>query len=330
MVTLTDIARKAGVNTSTVSRALRNDPGLNAESVDRIRTIARELHYQPKRRKNNELGPVGIICPDINGGIYPQLVNGLSSKLVEYGLECFMEISDFKAERELQLLQYWSRRKMSGIVCMTENTGLSTMIERCMRKYNIPILQIAMNSEAHNHDNIWIDEQVGINSAVDYLISLGHTEIAFIGGRTSQNRFSCVKKSLAEHGLQINKSVIKTSGSGFHCGYELMENILKEPKRPTAILAEYDDIALGAIRRAIEHGCSVPEDFSFIGFDDSDYCPFLPVSLTSIQYYNDTLCEAAFDILIKKIEDPSCHVAQSILIKPRLVIRESTAPVQKT
>jgi LacI family transcriptional regulator len=328
MVTLKDIATKAGVNKTTVSRALRNDPGLNEKTVERILSIANKMDYLPKKRKNNKVSPVAIICPEINGGIYPRLVTGMFSLLDKYGVDSFVEISDFDDEKERKLLQFWSKKRSSGILIMTENTGLSPIIEKCIEKYGIPIIQIAMSIETHMHDNIWIDEQAGINNAVEYLKSLGHSKIAFIGSKYSRKRLKCFEKSMYAYGLTIEKSFIKTAdATSFLCGYEMMKELLKDPLQPTAIIAEYDDVALGAIRKIYEHGLQIPRDYSFIGFDDSNYCPYLPVALTSIQNYNEALCEAAFNILTKKIEDPSFRVAQSILIKPNLVVRESTSPI---
>lgn len=327
MITLKDIAREAGVNTTTVSRALRNDPGLNTETVERIRVIARKMNYIPKRRKNLELGPVCIICPEINGGIYPRLATGISARMVKYGIECFVEISHFNEEREKELLRLWSRRKVSGIVIMTENDGISPIIEKCINKYSIPIVQIAMSIETHAHDNIWVDEQVGINKAIDYLTTLGHADIAFLGSEYCQKRLSCFKKSMAAYGLKIENMIKISKLTSFQCGYETMAELLKEKKQPTAIIAEYDDIAIGAIRRMYEAGFQVPNDYSIIGFDDSIYCSFFPVSLTSIENFTDSLCETTYNLMIKKIKDPSFRVAQSVLIKPNLVIRESTGPV---
>lgn len=330
MATLDDIAKEAGVNKSTVSRALRNDTGLNTDTVERIRSIANRLHYQTKRRKGLELGPVCVICPSIDGGIYPRLAKGIVARMVEHGMECFIEISDFDSEREQLLLQTWSGRKISAIVIMTENTGLSPLIEANIKKYNIPIVQIAMSIETHAHDNIWVDEQVGLNKSVEHLVALGHTEIAFIGSRYSRKRLSCFELSMEHQELPVHKDLIKISdATRFQCGYETMGELLKEQRHPTAIVAEYDDIAIGAMKKTIEQGYRIPEDFSFVGFDDNDYCAYFPVSLTSVQNCSKTLCEAACNLLMKKIKDPSFHIAQSILIKPILVVRQSTGPAIK-
>jgi DNA-binding LacI/PurR family transcriptional regulator len=190
----------------------------------------------------------------------------------------------------------------------------------------IPILQIAMNQRAVKHDNICIDEHAGLIMIINHLTQLGHKNIVFFGERYAERRLQYFREAMREHGL-CDAFVFITQTRHWQAGYELAEELLVKQKKisATAIVAEYDDIALGAIRRLKEAGLEVPGDFSVVGFDDANYGRYLPVSLTTVESHIEEMCGIAFETLSKKIENPRYKVIQSISIVPDLICRESTS-----
>ena len=331
MVTIDDIAREADVNKTTVSRALRGDTGLNAQTVKKICEIARSLGYRPKKRRINAAPLVGVICPEVDSGFYSRIVTSLSNKLISNGCECFFSISGFEQQRERELLKFLTEKRFSGIICITESKGLSSTIRKCLSDFDIPIIQIALNIQTGDHDNIWVDEAVGVNTAVEHLISLGHKRIAFIGDKLSDMRLKYFASALKAGGLAADDRLIKISEQRhFQCGYDMMALLVEQTARPTAIIAEYDDVALGAMRLLKERNYRVPEDFSVIGFDNVGYCPYLFTSMTTIDSHSDSMIEIAATILMKKINDPTYRIVQNVLIKPDLIIRESTGTAKHT
>jgi DNA-binding LacI/PurR family transcriptional regulator len=326
MVTLTEIAKRAGVNPSTVSKALRGSDDINKETASQIISLAAELGYTKTRRNHIKEPCIGILCPEIISSYYARIVSTITELFQAKNIETFITISEFSGEREESLLRQFIDLEMAAIICITEQGILSPLIRECISLYNIPILQIGLNQPAYGHDNICVDERIGVNMAINHLIQLGHKEIAFFGDEFSGRRKECFQEALQENGL-YSKNVFITELRHWQAGYDLAQQLLSDKKKQsiTAIVAEYDDIAVGSMRRFTELGLKIPDDYSLIGFDDAKYCRYLPISLTTIESHVEEMCGIAFNTLYRKIQEPNYKVIQNISISPDLISRESTA-----
>jgi LacI family transcriptional regulator len=127
--------------------------------------------------------------------------------------------------------------------------------------------------------------------------------------------------------IQSEELVILSDERGEKCGYESALTLLSLADRPTAIVAGYDTIALGAYRALSEQGVRIPEDIALVGFDDSDFCRYLPTSMTSVNYDVAAECRVAVAILLGRIREGDSHAIQTVAIVPTLIVRESTASV---
>jgi DNA-binding LacI/PurR family transcriptional regulator len=273
---------------------------------------------------------VGILFPELISGYYSRIVSKLSDLFREKEIETYLAISEFSSQREEFLLKQMADMKMQGIICITEQASLSPLIRETIALKGMPVLQIAMNQRSVGHDNICVDEHAGLMMIVNHLTQLGHREIAFFGERYAERRMQYFREAMKNHGLN-DGAVYITQTRHFQAGYELAEQLLGKTKRGiTAVVAEYDDMALGAMRRFKEAGLTVPEDISIVGFDDANYCRYLPVSLTTVESHIEEMCGIAFETLYKKITNPHYRVVQNISVVPDLICRESTAaPVSK-
>jgi DNA-binding LacI/PurR family transcriptional regulator len=225
MVTLTEIAKRAGVNTSTVSKALRGSDDINKETAAQIVSLANELGYTKKRRDYLKELCVGIICPEIVSNYYARIVSTITGLFREKKIETFITISEFSGEREEALLRQLIDSQMSAIICITEQGILSPLIRKNMSLYNIPILQIALNFHSIGHDNICVDERIGVDLAINHLIQLGHREIAFFGDEFSGRRKDYFQEALQSHGL-YHKHIFITELRYWQAGYNLADQLL--------------------------------------------------------------------------------------------------------
>ena len=325
MVTITEIAERAGVNPSTVSKALRGSDDINKETASQIISLAKEMGYSKTRRKQLQEYRLGIICPEIVSSYYARIVSTITELFRGKNIETFITISEFSGEKEESLLRQLIDLEMSAIICITEQGVLSPIIRECMSLHNIPIMQIGLNQHTFGHDNICVDEKIGVNMAINHLIQLGHREIAFFGDEFSGRRKECFQEALQENGLN-SKNVFITEIRHWQAGYDLATQLLSDKKKQgiTAIVAEYDNIAVGCMRRFTEAGLKIPDDYSLVGFDDAKYCRYLPISLTTVESHVEEMCDIAFNTLYRKIQEPNYKVIQNISISPDLIIREST------
>ena len=321
MTTLRDVARAAGVSHSTVSKALRGAGDLNPETARRIRETAAELGYRVRERRNGARHTVGVICPELLGSYYARMAAYLADALQARGMDMLLAVSGFDPAREESLLESFTARNLSGIVCVTEND-----LGHALRHIpaSVPTVVAAANYSPEDRDVICIDECTGMRRVAEHLTGLGHTRIAFAGTRYGEKRLEYLNQELFVRNAEIPASRVYLSDSRHGAaGYEAAQALMKEA--PTAIVAEYDDVALGVMRRLSEMGVRVPEDVSVTGFDNADFCASLPVALTSVDSHVEELCAAAADTLLRKMENPGSRVMQSISVKPTLVVRDSTA-----
>jgi DNA-binding LacI/PurR family transcriptional regulator len=327
-VTLTEVAKRAGVSPSTVSKALRGSNDINKDTAAQIAALAAEMGYSLGEKKNHyKRQCIGIICPELISSYYARIVSKLTELFREQDIEVFLATSEFSSEREASLLEQMIVLKMTAVICITEQSALSPLIREKIILHGIPILQIAMDLQSIGHDNICVDERAGLTLVINHLTQLGHRRIAFLGEQYSERRMQYFQEAMRDHGLD-ETLVLITRIRHWQAGYELADKLLAcgKQQRVTAVVAEYDDIAVGAIRRFGEAGLRVPQDYSIVGFDDAKYCRYLPVALTTVESHVEEMCGIAFDILLKKIKDHRYKVIQNISIVPDLVCRESTGP----
>jgi DNA-binding LacI/PurR family transcriptional regulator len=338
MATLKDIASRADVTVSTVSRALNGNPEIKKGTRDRIVEIAKELNYISNKNERyffrSTLKTIGLICPEIRGNFYSSLANTMEIEIKEAGYTMILGLTNFKSEEELHYLDLFQKKNVDGIVFITtmDDSSKEKILDfkaRC----SIPMIQLASVFELEEYDCIKFDDKLGVTLAVEHLLELGHTDIAYIGENLTKDRQRHFIDVMKKHGIKIDNDFIKSGEERFEeAGYLRMKEILSAgEKRPTAIFASYDDVAIGAMRAIYENGLRIPEDISVIGIDNIYLTSYLYKSLSTISNPTNEMMNIAIKILLGKIEDRNNKVIQHVVVKPELIIRETTGRVpQKT
>ena len=324
MPTIDDIAKIAKVNKSTVSKALKNSPDLNKETVRRIRKIAGEIGYEKHFRKGAPNKVLGIVCPEIDDAFYSQMINGLVRRAEREGYKCVILSDNFDFEAEKSSVEYLTEKNVAGIFIVNAEVLKGYDFYEIVKECSVPIVRVSADRNNDVCDNIWINEKAGIEDAIEHLVSLGHREIAFIGDCYGKFRLACLKEAMNERGLVFDDGLCFLGARRFDSGYSGIKNMLSCGKKFTAVFAQYDDVALGVIKALREEGLIVPDDVSVIGFDDAHYCDFINPALTTINSKVENLCEIAFALLNKKISGKSGAI-QYVLVKPELIVRQTTA-----
>ncbi|MDW7658323.1 MAG: LacI family DNA-binding transcriptional regulator [Bacillota bacterium] len=332
MTKLKDIAAIAGVSISTVSKALNNSTEIKKTTKSKIIRIARELNYDQGSRqidmpvqKNHK---IGVICPEINSNYYTQLISSIGSQITKKGYSYTIAVSDFDRDKEEQFLEIFGSQEVDGIVLITENNDIQSVINGIKDIWNTPLVLIASEDDVNNYDCIHIDDYYGVATGVEYLIRLGHRKIAYIGDSLTEGRLKAYHEVMEKNEIPVIDALSRTSDLRFEaCGYQGMKSILEGGDLPTAVFAAYDDIAIGAMRAIFEYGLSVPDDISIIGMDDVFVSPFLYKALTTVSNPIKEMAMVSISILSRKIEDQNFTVVQNVILKPNLVIRETTSKI---
>ena len=328
MVTILDIAKKANVNKSTVSKALNNSGDISFETASYIRAVAKELGYERRFRKSSAQKTIGIITAEIDDAYYSGLVEKIMSTAQTQGYICCVLTSNYDPESEENAVRYMIDKNVSGVFLGLSIGGQTNRFCDRFKECGIPVVAVAEESDEFEIDKIWINDKDGVDQAVEHLVSLGHERIAYIGDKYGLKRLESFKSAMLKRNLPVLDGLVSLqSERKFECGYRGVKELLLTNQNFTAIFAQYDDIAIGAMRALAESGISVPNEVSIIGADDTKYCSYITPTLTSINCNSDFLCQVAFKILENKINKKDKSI-QSVLIKPKLVVRESTARVR--
>ena len=324
MVTIEEIAKKLGVNKSTVSKALRGFGDINRETAEKIRKAAMELGYNKKLGKKN--GVIAIVVPEIDNAIYSDIANNLISKAEKLGYTCSVFSYNFDYACFERILNSFTLNSIDGFFVIAEKLFGDSFISSLTR-CTVPFVLISSDDYGLDCDCVWINEQYGADAVFEHLFALGHRRFAFIGGRFGEWRAKILKKTAEKYGVKIpDENIVVSEERGYDCGYKRVGELIGKGLNFTALIAQYDDIAFGAIKCLTEAGISVPKDVSVIGFDDAAYCNYMTPALTTVNSEIEQLCGISLKILDGKITGSLNNSAfQSVLVRPKLVVRNSTA-----
>lgn len=316
-MTLKELATLANVSQSTVSKAFSNAKDVSKETREYIFKLAREHHCYEKFHKGNYFKKIiAVICPEIKSERYHRLATYLETLLADMGATMVLSLSHFDSATEEALYYYHAHyQKVDGII----------IIESCATlkdDSNVPTVRI--DSPHHSFS------QNAINDAVKYLIDMGHRKIGFIGEKLASTRLNRFRIAMKNHLLPIREEYIVISEERFETGgYHCMEKLLKLEEPPTAVIAAYDYMALGALGCINDHGLSVPEDISLIGQDNIQLSSFIKPALTSISIPYQEQCELAVSLLQKKMQNKYYTEAQESVLNETLITRSSVKNIKE-
>ena len=285
MATLKDIAQAAGISTGAVSRILNNDPTLSVspETKRKVFEIAQELGYQKAKIRDKSLFKMGIL----------QWFSAEQEMQDSYYLLVRQGIEDYCQKHSIGIIRAFQSDEASiktlqgvdGLICIGKFSH-----EEVQKFMNIcpNIVFLDMPVLDYNITTLTMDFKSAVYDALDYLIELGHTKIAYLGGKEFvgnkelfiEERKQAFVSYMNNHGL--DGSCIYEDAFSTASGYQMMQKILESDNLPTAIFAASDAIAFGAMRAIQEKGLSIPDDISIIGFNDTEMSSYTTPALTTI------------------------------------------------
>lgn len=331
MVTIQSIADQLGLSSATVSRALNNDPKISAQTKARVSALAEELGYAGtggrKRRQCENV--IGIICPEIISNNYSSVVETLSENLHDKGYQSVIMITSSQKNRERMMLEQLTRLNVAGI-CFFTNKDSSTveLLDTFKRTHpKLPLVLIVNSWECANYDSLMISSHHAVELVVDHLYDLGHRAVAVISDKAASGRAELICNQLRKKGISLQKNWIIFSDLRFEeGGYQATNELLQLQERPTAIIAAYDYLAIGALKACYDAGIQVPEEISIAGIDGVITSQFSYKSLTTVSMPHVDIGRIASRILIDRIQNSKNQSAiQHVTLTPRLLVRQSTA-----
>jgi DNA-binding LacI/PurR family transcriptional regulator len=286
-VTIVDIARLAGVNPSTVSRALSGSPAVTEQTRTRITEIARKNGYvanhNARMLRSRKAGQILVIVPNIAAFSHPDVILGIEEALEEHNIGVIVGSTKGSKEREIALARQLITGTADGLILL--NGHLPSELGE-LTHYNRRIVAISRPVANPGIAFVGIDNEKAAIEATQYLLSLGRRRIVHMGGPKQSpifiDRAHGYRTAMAQAGLDERIDVQHLCSFDITAGRDAMRSILGRRNLPDAILCASDELAFGAIQIAREHGVKVPDQIAFMGFDNHPVGEAFSPALTTI------------------------------------------------
>ena len=333
MATIKEIANAAGVSISTVSRILNLDKTLNVSEETRIKVlgIAEEMNYITIKERKNKLKnhTIGIICSfnelkELNDPYFLSIRMAIEKKCIEdnIGFKSLYFSKILKDDTDIY-------KDLDGIIAIGifESNEIKKLTELSNN-----IIFIDSSPEEWEFDSIVVDLKYGAKKALEYLYSLGHKNIGYIGAKVIPHnsdvgselinyREATYKKFMNDINNYKDEWIFKGNFT-LEDGYILMKEALKLKEIPSAFFIASDPMAIGAYKAIQEEGYNIPNDISIVGFDDIATAQYLSPSLTTVKVFTDYMGETALDTLMERIKETR-ELSKKIVLPVKLIIRDS-------
>ncbi|HXR37655.1 MAG TPA: LacI family DNA-binding transcriptional regulator [Terracidiphilus sp.] len=326
------VAALAKVSIATVSRTINNSPAVSERLAKRVWQAIEQLNYFPNTHARSLVSGrsriLGIIVENITNPFFPELIQSFEEIAVAHGYEILVSSTNGDPAVLTTCVRRMLERKVEGVAVLSfgaEEPVLDQLVNR-----DIPIVLAEFHLDDPKVSTILMDYSTGIHEAVNHLVGLGHSKIAFLAGphrlHSAITRENDFRTAMQDAGLAIEtKWVIECDHTlkGGVAGFAQLQTL---SARPSAIICSNDMTAIGVLRAAYMEGLRVPDDVSVIGLDDIDFAEFTLPPLTTIRLSRADLARAAFEALRQQAEDPgNPKMQREFLVSTSLVVRGSTA-----
>ncbi len=329
--TIKDVARLAGVSRSTVSRVSNGKGEVDPETQTRVWKAIKELNYHPNTSARalvrQRSDTIGVMVADVTNPFYEMIIKGSEAAANAAGLNVtfYSSYEDLAGHRQI-ILSALEGSKVDGLVVVGSHLGdKPTLLEMASRGLAISLIERNFADPAI--PCVVSDNKGGARLAVEHLLSLGHKRIGFITGnlhyQTAIDRLDGYKETLSHHGIPIEDELIAFGDFQHRSGYEAMRQLLALPRRPTAVFASNDMMAIGAIQAAGEAGLNVPSDVAVVGYDDITFASMVYPQLTTIRQPLYEMGSLAAQGLIERLRKGRNAEPFKKFLSVELVVRKS-------
>lgn len=332
-VTLNDVAERAGVSVSTVSRVLNRKATkyrISADTETVILQAAEDLGYKANHLARGlrlkKTHTIGLIAPDISNPFFAYVIKQVQHIAHGLGYSLIVCNTDENLEMEIEQVNLLYRKRVDGLIAMPVGQQYDHFEEWMER--DVPLVLLDRCFDALSVDSVVVDNYQGAYQATEHLISFGHERIALVQGLpgtyTNTARLQGYRDALSAHGIAVDEALVVGGDFRQERGYIETKMLLGLDPPTTAIFATGDLITLGALQAIYEEGLSIPEDVSLLSFDDFDFASFLRCPLTAVQQPKEAMGEMAVKLLVERLDNGEKE-RRRIVLKPKLVVRASVA-----
>ena len=333
MANMQEIAKMAGVSLGTVSHVLNNTAKVREPKRTRVLEAVQAAGYQPSQLarglRRDTTNMIGMIIPDITNPFFPAVVRGAEDVAFSNGYRLILCNTDNDHAKELIHLNELRTYLPAGLIVIPSSFSDLTAQAESYRRAGTGVVCIDRLPKNWSGDSVTANHEAGAYNATRHLIQLGHTRLATITGplhlTNARERLGGFRRAVKEAKLHLSPEYAQETSFDKQGGYAKTLILLRMIRRPTAIFAGNDMIALGALLAVREAGLRCPEDVSIMGFDDLDLCETTNPSLSSVSQSGYQLGSTAARLLLDRREGDTSP-AKHIVLETLLNLRHSVAP----
>jgi LacI family transcriptional regulator len=324
--TIHDVAREAGVSTSTVSRVLDERlPPSRSATAERVRSAAQKLGYRrdvyASALRRQHTGTVGVLVPRLSDTVMAILFEEVARACAERSNFAIVATTQDDPKAERSAAESLLRQRVDGLILTTAR--LDDDFTAQLRADKVPHV-LALRADGLSPSSTG-DDELGGYLATRHLLDLGHRSIGVVAGPTyasnAVGRVRGHRKALQEAGLPIDERLIRASTFSMESGEDVARTLLSETPRPTAVFAVNDNTAIGVMAAAHACGLRIPDDLSLVGYNDIPIVSRLPVPLTTVRVPFQQIAVGALELLHEASND---NPPRTLIAAPTLIPRKST------
>ncbi|MDQ4139466.1 MAG: LacI family transcriptional regulator [Bacteroidota bacterium] len=332
-VTIKDIAQQLKISVSTVSRALRGSPDINAETKKAVLDLATELDYQPNsialslvKSRTNILG---VIIPDIAVQFFASAISGIQEVASAAGYNVMICQSNESEQTEVNNIQALLSSRVAGLIVSVSGSTVSTAHFKMLQKKGIPLILFDRVHDDIEASKVIVDDYQGALAAVNHLIAVGCKRIAHLAGpeklQITANRKNGYLDALRQNNIPVDESLVKHVDFDRQKSIDATNNWIQSENAPDGIFAISDRVAIGAMLAIKAAGLRIPHDIALVGFGNEATSSILDPALTTVMQYPVEMGRSAARLFLEQINaDPEDFTPQTIVLETKLLVNKSS------
>lgn len=334
-----DIAKIAGVSSATVSRVINKDQKVSPKTAQKVLKVIKENGYVQNAMARNlrmaNTKTIGYLVPDIKNPFFISMLSGFQEMCFKQGYDIIFENAAEDPKKEKKALDTLLRYRVAGLLAVFVDTD-NEYIES-FANMGIPVVMIDRKSSGkQKNDYLMIDNMHGIRQIVDYLVTLGHTDIAMVYGTKELTpgieRLNGFYEAMAKNEVPVKAEYLVPGKFTEEGGYQATKRLLALEKRPTAIIGANNLTTMGVYEALIDSGVRIPKEMSLVGFDDFNFATYLQPPITVLKRPGISMGRVAAEMLLERIAkgDRGKTIEPRTIVMPtELCIRNSCETITR-
>ena len=306
--TIKDVAKKAGVSISTVSRVINDSKPVTNEVKQRVLDVIKETGYVPNPlarslvTKKSQL--IGVIVPEVTDTFAAEVLNGIEEISKMYDYDILLANTYSEKDLEVKNINLLRAKQVEGIVMISWD--IDKDVVGLLEDSGIPSVYISKTTRDFDIYNVSINNNSAVKDMTNFLLDRGHKKIVLLNTTFQTNladeRLTGYRDAIVGRGLKVNEGFIKSCGPTFDDGYMAVKEMLESKVDVDAIFATSDEVAIGAINACFDLGYKVPEDISVVGFYDIEFSKMCRPKLTTVKQPLYDMGAVAIRMIIKMVK----------------------------